>query len=155
MQPEGHEGRHPRPLAVEIRDPPTLFGRGPLLIPRGLFREDRLPGLQWGPAFGMEITSQFDQAPGQPGVVVPVGQEFRSVRLEAEGLAGVDSQEGSLWHAYRRAWATARKHLPAADVAAAGGWKNAMTVRKVYQQADQETVLQVVLSRKELRSAEK
>ena len=41
--------------------------------------------------------------------------------LRAEKLAGVAKQEGSLWHAYRRKWATERKHLPDVDVAAAGG----------------------------------
>jgi hypothetical protein len=39
----------------------------------------------------------------------------------AEELAGLEPQKGSLWHAYRRKWATERKHLPDVDVAAAGG----------------------------------
>lgn len=46
--------------------------------------------------------------------------------------------EGSSWHAYRRGWATARKHLPDVDIAAAGGWKNAITLKTVYQQADED-----------------
>ena len=33
----------------------------------------------------------------------------------AEKLVGVEPQVGSLWHAYRRKWATERKHLPDAD----------------------------------------
>jgi hypothetical protein len=41
--------------------------------------------------------------------------------LEAERLAMLPKQNGALCHAYRRAWATARKHLPDVDVAAAGG----------------------------------
>jgi integrase len=41
----------------------------------------------------------------------------------AEVLAKLEPQEGSAFHAYRRGWATARKHLPLPDVAAAGGWK--------------------------------
>ncbi|NIR01676.1 MAG: hypothetical protein GTN78_16000 [Gemmatimonadales bacterium] len=53
--------------------------------------------------------------------------------------------EGSLWHAYRRAWATSRKHLPDADVAAAGGWKATETLRRCYQRPDDETILSVVL----------
>ena len=61
--------------------------------------------------------------------------------------------DGSLWHAYRRKWATERKHLPDADVAAAGGWENTNTLRLIYQQADQETMLQVVLERGILREA--
>jgi len=70
---------------------------------------------------------------------------------KAEKLAGVESQKGSLWHAYRRKWATERKHLSDTDVAAAGGWQNSLTLRKVYQQSDAETMLQVVLSGGELR----
>ena len=70
---------------------------------------------------------------------------------KAEKLAGVETQVGSLWHAYRRKWATERKHLPDADVAAAGGWTNSLTLKKVYQQSDAETMLQVVLGGGELR----
>ena len=54
-------------------------------------------------------------------------------------------------HAYRRKWATERKHLSDTDVAAAGGWQNSLTLRKVYQQADAETMLNVVLGGNELR----
>ena len=75
----------------------------------------------------------------------------RSWLLEAEQLAKVPKMDGSLWHAYRRGWATARKHLPDADVAAAGGWKNAITLKTVYQQSDPETMLRVVLEGSELR----
>ncbi|MEE9208352.1 MAG: tyrosine-type recombinase/integrase [Gemmatimonadota bacterium] len=70
---------------------------------------------------------------------------------KAEALAGIATQKGSLWHAYRRAWATARKHLPAIDVAAAGGWKGVETLQAVYQQADTDTMLRVVLEAGEVR----
>ena len=73
---------------------------------------------------------------------------------EAEKLAGLEKLDGSLWHAYRRKWATERKHLPDADVAAAGGWTNSNTLRQVYQQADQETMLRVVLGGGTLREAQ-
>jgi integrase len=69
----------------------------------------------------------------------------------AEKLAGLEPQEGSLWHAYRRAWATQRKHLPAVDVAKAGGWATVAMVTDIYQQADQETTLKVVLGGAEIR----
>ena len=71
----------------------------------------------------------------------------------AEKLAGLEKLDGSLWHAYRRKWATERKHMPDADVAAAGGWANANTLRLVYQQTDADTMLRVVLERGELREA--
>ncbi len=70
---------------------------------------------------------------------------------KAEKLAGLEPLKGSLWHAYRRKWATERKHPPGADVAAAGGWANGLTLLKVYQQPDPETMLKVVLGGGELR----
>lgn len=63
---------------------------------------------------------------------------------EAEQLAGLAKLDGSLWHAYRRAWATSRKDLPVKDVAEAGGWKDYGTLLTCYQQADQETLLLVM-----------
>ena len=70
---------------------------------------------------------------------------------EGERLAGVEPQVGSLWHAYRRKWATERKHLPVQDVASVGGWKSHAMVQAVYQQADDETMLRVVLGAGQLR----
>lgn len=70
--------------------------------------------------------------------------------VEAERHAGLEKQTGGLWHPYRRGWATSRKHLPGADVAAAGGWRSTDTL-KLYQQADDHTILRVVLGGAELR----
>jgi integrase len=75
----------------------------------------------------------------------PVRTEVASAWLpRAEKLAGLPKQEGSLWHAFRRKWATERKHLPAPDVAAAGGWSDLNTLLTVYQQPDAETMFRVV-----------
>jgi integrase len=71
---------------------------------------------------------------------------------EGEKLADLEPLKGSLWHAYRRAWVTCRKHLPDADVAAAGGWKTVATL-KLYQQPDDATMLRVVLGGGQLREA--
>lgn len=70
---------------------------------------------------------------------------------KAEQLAGVETQDGALWHAYRRKWATERKHLPDVDVAAAGGWRNARTLVDLYQRPDPHTMLRVILEAGELR----
>jgi integrase len=70
---------------------------------------------------------------------------------KAESLADLEPLKCSLWHAYRRKWGTERKHLPDPDVAAAGGWKNTISLKTAYQQADPETILKVVLEPSELR----
>ena len=57
----------------------------------------------------------------------------------------VAQQDGSLWHAYRRKWATERKHLPDVDVAAAHGRKETTSLKRCYQQTDEVTMLEVVL----------
>ncbi len=44
----------------------------------------------------------------------------------------------------RRMWATERKNLPVKDVAAAGGWKDIMTLMECYQQPEEETLRSVV-----------
>jgi hypothetical protein len=51
---------------------------------------------------------------------------------------------GGLWRAYRRAWATARKHLHLKDVAEAGGWKDTETLLTCYRQPDAQTLLAVM-----------
>jgi integrase len=72
---------------------------------------------------------------------------------KAEELAGIEPHQGSAWHAYRRKWATERKHLPDVDVAEAGGWKTVQTLKSAYQRADVDTMLRVVLEAGELREA--
>jgi integrase len=73
----------------------------------------------------------------------------------AEKLAGLEPQQGSAFHAYRRGWATARKHLPLPDVAAAGGWKGVRALEMCYLHADEQTMLTVVLSGAQLREVKK
>lgn len=82
----------------------------------------------------------------------PVSKDLASDWLErAEALAGLPKLDGTLWHGYRRGWATARKHLPIADVAAVGGWKTLEVLSESYQQADDDTSLRVVLNPPENR----
>jgi integrase len=59
-------------------------------------------------------------------------------------LSGATKPDGSLWHAFRRLWATERKALPVKDVAAAGGWKDVTTLINCYQPPDEATLRTVV-----------
>ncbi len=70
---------------------------------------------------------------------------------EAERKAKLQPQEGSLFHAYRRLWASARKDLPDVDVAKAGGWESLEALKGAYQQPDDATMLRVVTHEAELR----
>ena len=71
----------------------------------------------------------------------------------AEKKANLPKLDGSLWHAYRRAWATSRKDLSVVDVAAAGGWNDVGTLMKCYQQADDLTLLEVMSHSKKISGA--
>lgn len=77
-------------------------------------------------------------------------QAYRWLRKAME-LAEVPHVPGFGWHAFRRMWATKRKHLPVQDVAATGGWKGTQVLRDLYQQADPETMEAVILDDRPLR----
>lgn len=72
---------------------------------------------------------------------------------QAERLAELEPLKGGVWHPFRRAWASKRKHLSLKDVAYAGGWKDTSTLLKCYQQPDPETIEEVVLGFRELKLA--
>ncbi|MEO8448738.1 MAG: tyrosine-type recombinase/integrase, partial [Gemmatimonadota bacterium] len=63
---------------------------------------------------------------------------------QAEKLADLEPMDRGAWHPFRRMWACQRKHLPAKDVAAAGGWRDVGVLQSVYEAADQETLEAVV-----------
>ena len=65
--------------------------------------------------------------------------------------AGVRKLVGGLWRPYRRAWATARKHLPITDVAAEGGWRETEALLTCYQQADTQSLLAVMAEERKVR----
>jgi hypothetical protein len=66
---------------------------------------------------------------------------------ECGGQAGIEPREGSLWHAYRRLWASSRKDLPDVDVAQACCWASLEALKFAYQHPDDETMLRVVTRR--------
>jgi hypothetical protein len=61
------------------------------------------------------------------GAATMVTLHARALLERAEKLAGLEPLQGRDFHPYRRAWATARKHLPLPDVAHARGWKRTET----------------------------
>lgn len=80
--------------------------------------------------------------PGPRNRKIPNLYQVASAWLrEAEKLAKLQPQKGTLWHAYRRLWASARKDLPVVDVAQAGGWKSLAALKLAYQRPDDETML--------------
>ena len=74
-------------------------------------------------------------------------------REDKEAAAMLAPLDGSDFHAYRRAWATARKHLPLKDVAAAGGWRSTATLLRCYTQVDDATIFAVVSETRKVRAA--
>ncbi len=104
-------------------------------LPPALCEELRSFRVRMGGAFGgLVFPSHADRTR-------PVSRDaFGHWLRDAEERAGLPKLDGSLWHAYRRSWATTRKHLPAVDVAAAGGWSDTATLLRCYQQADQHTL---------------
>jgi hypothetical protein len=76
---------------------------------------------------------------------------FNKWLVVAEETAGLPKLRGSLWHAYRRKWATERKGHPLKDVAEAGGWKDTETLLRCYQQPDSETLLAVMSETRKVR----
>ena len=78
----------------------------------------------------------------------PLGQ-FNVARWlrQAEELAGLEHEPGGAWHAFRRGWATVRKHEPLVDVAQAGGWRDTATLMRCYTHADPKTTYDVIAHR--------
>ena len=75
--------------------------------------------------------------PSQKNLDKPVAYYEAATWLRsAESKAGLEPQEGSLWHAYRRLWASSRKNLPDVDVAQAGGWASLEALKQAYQRPD-------------------
>ena len=98
--------------------------------------------LQERPGIGAAFVFPSVNDPSKP----LAGDVASSWLMKAERLAKLPKQDGSLWHAYRRKWATERKHLPDVDVAAAGGWSALSSLQTCYQQADPQTMFEVVSS---------
>jgi integrase len=116
-------------------------------IPASLAEELKIFRRKMGGAFGGLIF------PSASDPTTPITRDsFGHLLAAAERKAKLPKLDGSLWHAYRRAWATSRKGLPVVDVAAAGGWSDIGTLMKCYQQADDVTLLEVMSHSKKISS---
>lgn len=106
--------------------------------PASLMAELKAFRLRLGGAFGGLVF------PGHRNPSMPISKDAFSHWLrDAEERAGLPKLDGSLWHAYRRAWATARKDHSPKDVPYAGGWKDIPTLMS-YHQPDDATLLEVM-----------
>jgi hypothetical protein len=59
---------------------------------------------------------------------------------EARKRAGLEHFPRLGWHALRRKFVSELKHSPLRDLCELGGWKNASTVLRCYQQPDAATM---------------
>ena len=76
---------------------------------------------------------------------------FGELYDRAERHANVPHVKGGRFHAFRRKWATERKHMPLVDVMAAGGWRDPGTVYTSYQHATTDGMLEVMSTPVKLR----
>lgn len=100
----------------------------------------------------------LDQVPVLSGYLFPSPKEAdrpwtrfhaRDLLERAEKLASLEPGGG--FHAYRRKWATERKHLALKDVMEAGGWIDPRSLETCYQQVDEDSLLAVVTEPRKLR----
>ena len=70
----------------------------------------------------------------------------------AERLAGLDPKRGRGWHSLRRKFASDLMDLPLKVLCQLGGWKNAKTVLRCYQQADEGQLREALESRRRVQA---
>ena len=75
----------------------------------------------------------------------------RYLLVRAESGAELPHVDRGAFHAYRRLFASERKHLPDVDLMRAGGWRDLATMKRSYQQADSATTLRVIENEPETR----
>ncbi len=79
----------------------------------------------------------------------PIGPwVIRDVWRKAERKAGLEHVKGRGWHSLRRKFASDLMHQPLRVVCDLGGWKDAETVLKCYQRADEGELRQALESRR-------
>jgi len=63
---------------------------------------------------------------------------------QAEKKAGLPRLARGGYHAFRRQFASERRHLPDADVMAAAGWRSVAVMRRSYQHTDAQGVFNAI-----------
>ncbi|MDE0073959.1 MAG: site-specific integrase [Gammaproteobacteria bacterium] len=71
---------------------------------------------------------------------------------QAERLAGLEFKRGRGWHSLRRKFASDLMDLPLKVLCQLGGWKNASTVLRCYQQADEGQLREALESRRRVQA---
>ncbi len=72
--------------------------------------------------------------------------------VRAEAVAGMEPKRGRGWHSLRRKFATDLMDLPLKVLCELGGWKNAQTVLRCYQKADERQLRKALESRRRVRT---
>ena len=72
--------------------------------------------------------------------------------VRAEAVAGLEPKRGRGWHSLRRKFATDLMDLPLKLLCELGGWKNAQTVLRCYQRADEGQLRKALESRRRART---
>ena len=72
--------------------------------------------------------------------------------IRAEKLAGLEPKPGRGWHSLRRKFACDLMDLPLKVLCELGGWKDAQTVLRCYQQADEVQLRKALASRPRVRA---
>jgi integrase len=83
--------------------------------------------------------------PGRANADHAIKKEIASYWLSrAEKLAELPKLARGGYHPFRRLFASERRHLPAQDVAAAGGWRSLQVMQSAYQHADAAGIFSAV-----------
>ena len=70
----------------------------------------------------------------------------------AERLAGLEPKRGRGWHSLRRKFASDLMDLPLKVLCQLGGWKDAQTVLRCYQQPDEVQLRKALTSRRRIQA---
>jgi len=115
------------------------------------------PAIGDWPLFPAPVARELVETPnGDAKAKIPKAwtrHHARKLLTRAETKGKLSALKGSDFHAYRRKWATERKHLPVQDVAHVGAWRDLKTLQTAYTHADELTVLAVVNEPTKLRDA--